>query len=171
MKNMKKYNSTIMKALVTIILFTVSGIVTLAQTPDGRDDKKEEREKIIQMKVAYVREHLALSESDNKRFLPVYEEDLRKEEAFRHSHRGMMRKAKHSYQQMTDAEVEKVLYDELVVEQQMLDLKKAQFDSYKKLIPIKKVLELKLAEHAFNKMLMQQLREKRPATSPQPEGK
>jgi hypothetical protein len=72
---------------------------------------------------------------------------------------------------MTDAEVEKVLYDELVVEQQMLDLKKAQFDSYKKLIPIKKVLELKLAEHAFNKMLMQQLREKRPATSPQPEGK
>jgi hypothetical protein len=70
---MKKYNSTIMKALVTIILFTVSGIVTLAQTPDGRDDKKEEREKIIQMKVAYVREHLALSESDNKRFLPVYD--------------------------------------------------------------------------------------------------
>jgi len=160
-----------MKTLAIIILFTVTGLASQAQVADGRVDKKEEREKIIQMKVAYVRENLALSESENKRFFSIYEEDLRKEEAFRHNHRGMMRKVKHSYQQMTDAEVEKVLSDELVVEQQMLDLKKAQFDSYKKLIPIKKVLELKLAEHAFNKMLMQQLREKRPNPPTQPDGK
>jgi len=160
-----------MKTWAIILLFAAMGLSSQAQGPEGKGDKKEEREKILQMKLAYVREHLSLSEGENKRFFPVYEEDLRKEETFRHNHRGMMRKIKHSYQQITDAEVEKVLYDELVVEQQMLDLKKAQLDSYKKLIPIKKVLELKMVERAFNKMLMQQLRDKRPTPSGAPEGK
>lgn len=161
-----------MKSIITIFTLFITGVV-FAQTPGGSKPMRgrEGREKIIQMKLNYVKENLGLTEAENTRFFPVYEENLKKEEALRQKQRGILRKIKQEYTSMADADIEKYLAEEMALEQQLLDLKKAQFDSYKKLIPIKKVVELKTVERAFNRMLMEKLRDKRDGGPPVPEEK
>lgn len=167
---MKKFKMYSMKSISTTLFLFFIGLSLYAQTPPAGKGphSKEDREKIIQMKVAYVREHLGLTDVENKRFFPVYEENLRKEEALRKKQRGSMRHVKQNYAQMADADIEKAMLDEMNAEQQLLDFKKVQFEAYKKLIPIKKIVELKITERAFNKMLMEKLRDKRKGTPPPP---
>lgn len=116
------------------------------------------REKIIQMKVEYIRDNLGLTEAEQKRFLPVYEENLREHEAARQKQHALMRQIKLNYTNMSDAELEKTLNDELAQEQAQLDAKKNTFEAYKKLIPIKKIVELRVLERSFNKMLLEKIR-------------
>jgi hypothetical protein len=172
MKNMKKYNIIPVNIILVIGFIVSSSISSNAQIgPNHKGGSKEGREKIIQMKVAYIRENLGLTEAENKKFLPIYEEDLKKEEALRQKQRGIMRNVKNTYKEMADADIEKSLTDEMLIEQQMLDLKKVQFEAYKKLIPIKKVVELKVTERAFNKMLMEKLRANKPGMQEPPDEK
>lgn len=162
-----------MKNTSAILMLFFIGFSAYAQTAptDKRVHSREDREKIIQMKISYVRENLGLTEAENKRFFPVYEENLKKEEALRQKQRSAMRNMKHNYAKMTDAEIEKAITDEMAAEQQLLDLKKAQFEAYKKIIPLKKIVELKTVERSFNRMLMENLRDKRDGSHANPDEK
>lgn len=160
MKAMKKFKFVHMKTIIHSIVFLVVSSPILAQKP-ASDRKHEGREKIIAMKVAYIKDNLGLTEEESARFLPVYEVDLRKEETLRKKQRGIMRQVKQHYQELSESEIDKQLYEEMQLEQQLLDLKKSQYESYKKLIPIKKIVELKLVERDFNRMLMDKLRQQK----------
>lgn len=146
-----------MKTTAWIIVCLLSSLWLQAQPPGERGGGRG-REKIIQMKVDYVRDNLGLTEAEQKRFLPVYEENLRQSETTRQKQRGLMRQIKTNYTAMSDAEVEKALNDGLAQEQAMLDAKKNTFEQYKKLIPIKKIVELQILERSFNKMLLEKVR-------------
>ena len=162
-----------MKRTLFILLCLFAGIALQAQTPAGQHPGQRGggREKILQMKIDYVRDNLGLSEVENKRFMPVYEKDLREDEALRQKQRSTMRSMKQNYAQMSDADVEKAITDEMQLEQQLLDRKKAQFEEYKKLIPLKKIVELKILERSFYKMLMEKLTSDKSLPVPPPEEK
>lgn len=149
-----------MKTVALSILCLLSAVCLHAQ-PGGPIGGKG-REKIIQMRVEYVRDNLGLSEAEQKKFLPLYEENLRKDEAARQNQRSIMRRLKDNYASMSDTDLEKALNDELASEQAQLDAKRAQFEQYKKLIPLKKVVELKMVEHNFRKMLMEKVSKLKP---------
>lgn len=170
---MKKFKRTTMiKSVIYILLWLSAGIGSVqAQTPPPEGNHREDREKILQMRVSYVKDHLGLTEAENKKFLSVYEEHIRREENLRMKQRSLMRRMKQDYQQMTDADIEKTFAEEMALEQQIFDQKKAQFEQYKKLVPLKKMVELKLVERAFNKMLMEKLHGNRPGMPEPPEEK
>lgn len=146
-----------MKTLILLIISLCSAVWLQAQTP-GQRGGGPGREKIIQMRVEYMRDNLGLSEAEQKKFLPVYEENLRLDEQARQKQRGHMRQIKQNYAGMSDADLEKALNDGLVQEQAILDTKKARFEQYKKLIPLKKIVELQILERSFNKMLLEKIR-------------
>lgn len=169
MKDMKTFKTIGMKLPMLIISLMFVGVRVYAQFPMPEQNEKG-REKILQMKVAHVRDNLGLTEEENKKFLPVYEEALRKEEAMRHKQRTLMRDLKLNYTKMSDADIEKVMVEQMLLEQQMLDAKKARYEEFKKLIPLKKIIQLKIVEREFNKLLMEKIRGNRTTPPPPPPG-
>lgn len=146
-----------MKTFLLLFIGLLPAVWLHGQVPGERGNGRG-REKIIQMRVEYMRDNLGLSEAEQRRFLPVYEDNLRQDELARQKQRGMMRQIKLNYAGMSDTELDKALNDEMAQEQTILDAKKARFEQYKKLIPIKKIVELRILERSFNKMLLEKIR-------------
>lgn len=149
-----------MKTFLVILLGLLPLLGMQAQTPGERGGRG--REKIIEMRVQYMRDNLGLSEAEGKKFFPVYEENLRLDEQLKMKQRSFMRLIKQDYRDMSDADLEKALNDELADEQARLDAKKARFEQYKKLLPLKKIVELRILERSFNKMLFEKIRGSKP---------
>lgn len=153
-----------MKSIIVLFVCLLPTFALQAQNTDHSPfgGGQEGREKILQMRLTHVKDNLGLTEAENQAFLPVYEKNLRQEEALRQKLRSLMKGMKQNYAQMSDAELEKNFAEEMQLEQQMLDVRKANLKTYLKLIPVKKVVELKIVERSFNKMLMEKLREEKP---------
>jgi len=153
---------------MVFLLLLSSPLIVLSQNPGG---KKGGREKIILLKIEYMRENMGLTEAENSKFLPLYEEFLRKEEALRSSKRQNGRRIKKELETLSDAEIEKSIQEDFSLSQQLLDLEKASFEKYKRIIPMKKIISIKLLEREFNKMLMEKLKGKKMEGRQPPPGK
>jgi len=163
---MKTFKIIGMKLPMLVISLMFVGTQLYAQLPMPHPEGEKGREKILQMKVAHVRDNLGLTEDENKKFLPVYEEALRQEETMRMKQRTLMRNLKQNYTKMSDADIEKAMAEQMQLEQQMLDAKKARYEEFKKLIPLKKIIQLKIVEREFNKLLMEKIRGNKPGPLP-----
>lgn len=157
-----------MKNLFLIFLITLSGNVFSQKRPDSFGFGKEGREKIVQMKLTYVKDNLGLTDGELTKFMPVYEANLKLEETLRHKHKKLMRELRDKYQSMDDTELEKALAEELELDRQMQAMRESQLEEYKKLIPLKKIVELKIVEKNFNRLMMEELRQRK-GTFPSPE--
>lgn len=157
-----------MKNLFLIFLITLSGNVFSQKRPDSFGFGKEGREKIVQMKLTYVKDNLGLTDVELTKFMPVYEANLKQEETLRHKHKKLMRELRDKYQSMDDTELEKALAEELELDKQMQAMRESRLEEYKKLIPLKKIVELKIVEKNFNRLMMEELRQRK-GTFPSPE--
>lgn len=143
-----------MKRLITPILLLVC-FVSFAQG-GGRMTQ----EKIKAQKVAYITEQLNLTSSEAQKFWPIYNAFDDKMHQIR---RIDMRKMRESMKDnnLAENDAQKALDDYLALEDKMHEAKKQLVKDLRKVIPAKKVIKLKAAEDGFNRMLMNQLKERR----------
>ncbi len=136
-----------MKKLFYIVLFAVLSFSSFAQGG-------AKKEKIEALRVAFITEQLNLTTDESQKFWPVYNEYQDKLKAARREFKALPNTF------ATDKDAQDFLDAELLFKQREVSLFKEYYDKFKKVLPVKKVAQLRRAEEEFKKALIEQLKGK-----------
>ena len=113
------------------------------------------------LKVSYITKQLDLSPEEAQQFWPVYNEYQDKLSAIQKSKRQEMIENRMNFDDLSDVDVQKAIDKQFDFEQQELDLKKEYYTRFEKVLPVKKVAKLMVAEERFKVWLLKQIQERR----------
>lgn len=142
-----------MKQLSLILALSLLLVGQLSAQRNASDDRTR-REKIEAVKVAFITQELALTPEESQGFWPIYNELRDKIKAIR---KGDTKLDKVDLSSMTDAELEKAFLEDLTNDEQEIALKKEYFQKLKKVIPVRKIVQLRKIEVEFRRRLQERL--------------
>ena len=117
-------------------------------------EKMEEKVKI--QRIAFITQRLSLTETEAQQFWPIFNEYTDKLQQIR-----KQPKQEKPFDELADADVEKMIAAQFDRESRELDLKKEYFQKLKKALSVKKIAKLYKAERDFRGELVKQLQEMR----------
>jgi hypothetical protein len=139
------------KIAVFLFAFTLT-IAAFAQNNIG----EKIGEKIKIQRIAFITQRLSFTEVEAQQFWPVYNEYTEKLQQMR-----KQSKPEKPFDELADADVEKMITTQFDREAKELELKKEYFQRLKKVISVKKIAKLYRAEKDFRGELVKQLQEMR----------
>lgn len=142
-----------LKYILTFSLFLGSCFIASA----ARDTAKER--KFEELRNAILNEKLALTEKEQKEFLPLYKEYKEKEKLIITKIRRTMRMAQKT--DLSDAEAKKTLTQLKQLHQQKANLYKTYTDKFLTVLSAQKVLKLYTVEREIRKILMSKIKERK----------
>lgn len=152
-----------MKELKTsaITLFTVLGFIVISFAQPGAK-MEQKKEKVEAMKIGFITQQMNLTPEEAQKFWPVYNLMNNELESLRKDRQLARDNAKINFEVMTDAEVDKLINDEITSRQKELDVQKKYVTQFKAVLPVKKVAQFYRAEEQFKRKLLEKIQEKRP---------
>jgi len=154
--------------ITTLILLLVIGFNNNLLAQDGppppphhEGGKKINKEKIKAMKVAFITEKLNLTPEEAQKFWPIYNEFDAKMETL-HKDLRKTRGKKVNIDEMSDADIEKMIAKNMSLRQKEIDLQKEYHQKFKAVLSIKKVAKLYKSEEDFKRDLLRKLKNHRP---------
>lgn len=145
-----------MKKTITLII-----AVLLFNFTTNAQFKKGSKEKIRAYKIAFLTEQLNLTENEAQKFWPIYNSydkkmmELRKEERFEIK---KTIKQKGGIDNFSEQKAKEILTKIENISQKTHTLKSKFFKQITKVISYKKLLQLEISEHKFNRKLLHRLR-------------
>ncbi len=115
------------------------------------------RDKIDQLRVAFINSKVDLSNQETQQFWPLYNELNDKLDNLKKTYRINFIK-NFNAEIISDKEAEALLTAEFILKQKELDLNKEYYEKYKKILPIKKIALIKMAENDFKKELIKTIK-------------
>ena len=137
-----------------ITLFFIGFAFVLPAFSQQMRDKVEEKVKI--QRIAFITQRLSLTETEAQQFWPVFNEFTEKLQQIRKK-----QKPDKPFDELSDADVEKMIAGQFDQDTREIDLKKEYFQKLKKVISVKKIAKLYKAEKDFRGELVKQLQEMR----------
>lgn len=139
-----------MKKIIIILCVVLTSWSTFSQTSDRR-------EKINALKVAFITERLELTSTEAQKFWPIYNTYENKKDEQR---KMGYEKRKQISEDMTEAQAKAMLKDFVAFEKEREDLRSNFVESLLKVMPAKKIIQLKLAEEEFNRKMLQEYKKR-----------
>ncbi len=148
-------NRTIFSILILFISF-----ITHAQF--GR--MKEKNEQIKALKVAFITTELKLTPSEAEKFWPIYTvfDDRQFELRHLNKKKALSKMGDDDLEDMTEKEANTFLIQMENNEEELFLLRKKFITSLKAILPSTKIIKLRKCEDDFNRILLQQYRDKGP---------
>lgn len=148
-----------MKCMAMIRNRLITGIFLLAMAaPLFAQDAEEKNDKIQTMKVAFITEKIMLTPKEAQVFWPVYNECQEKKDKINLERRTTREYYNQHAATMTDKEAGDILNKLVSLEQQDVNLFVEYNNKYKQLLPVKKVMDLYIAENQFKAWIISRLR-------------
>lgn len=119
------------------------------------------RDKIDQLRVAFINTKVDLTNQETQQFWPLYNELTDKLDNLKKTYRINFIK-NFNAEIISDKEAEALLTAEFILKQKELDLNKEYYEKYKKILPIKKIALIKMAENDFKKELIKTIKSSSP---------
>lgn len=151
-----------MKNSKYLLLLTAMLIITSANA------QKPMRDRVDAMKIGFLTDKLDLSPAEAKDFWPVYNMYSDELEKLRKDRRGNIINARENFDDMSPAELEKAVDNEIIFRQNELEIVKKYHPQFKKVLPIKKVAKLYRAEEEFKRKLLEMIKDRRDGDKPRP---
>lgn len=142
-----------MNKLITPIIALLISLSAFAQ-PGG----EKMRERIKAQKATFITNQLDLSAEEAQKFWPIYNAYEEKVETLRRNDFKRVRKALEQGS-LTDAQAQEALNNYLKSEDEMHQAKRQLVADLKNVLSPKKIIKLKIAEEAFNRQLLDKLKE------------
>jgi len=152
-----------MKKITLALLILGTSFGSIAQEK-GKEIKRENKKA---EKIAFISTKLELTAAEAEKFWPVYNESEAEFKLLKKEHRAAMGEKK-KISEMSDGEVEKLLYTGLEIQQKELEIRKKYLVKFKEVLPIKKVAKLTRIEHEFRKRNFPKKGDKRERPMPPP---
>ena len=143
-----------MKKLIIPVLIMFMSIGVYAQPG------QKMREKVKAQKVAFITQRLNLSVEEAQQFWPIYNAYEESVENTRKSDLKGVREAMRKGN-LTEEEAQKILDQFMAVEDKLHEMKKELVKNLRNVIAPQKIIQLKVSEEAFNKELLNRLKEMR----------
>lgn len=140
-----------MKEFILGLCFVCFCAVSLFAQPGDSGNAKIEAQK-----VAYITNRLDLTAEESARFWPIYNQFQKDRKAIRGNN-----KRKPRLENLSDAELEEKMINNFKKEQELLDLKKTYFEKLKKVLSIRKIATLQVAEREFKTTILDMMKERR----------
>jgi hypothetical protein len=118
---------------------------------------QNQREKIDELRAAFISKKLELSKDESEKFWPVYNELMDKLKALKKQLRVAYRKLPENY---SDKEAEELIELENKTKFAEAELTKTYNDKFKTIIGAKKMVKLNLAEEEFKREVIKTIKEK-----------
>ncbi|MBX2972575.1 MAG: sensor of ECF-type sigma factor [Flavobacteriales bacterium] len=148
------------RSLPLIASLLLGPLHTMAQGGDMPPPPTPERLKEIKaQKSAFITTQLELTPEEAQRFWPIYNEYDDKNDVLRKEMRDLFSPSKAS-EAMTEAEAAALLEKSLQHRQKEIDLEKSYMERFKKSIGAVKTLQLRKAEHDFNREVLRKFRDR-----------
>lgn len=125
--------------------------ITFAQT----DAKKD---KIDALRAAFISKNVNFTTQETQSFWPLYNEMNDKLDAARKTFR-LQYNSKTNYDFATDKEAEAYLAAELNLKQKEFEIYRDYYEKFKKILPVKKVADVRRAEDDFKKEIIKIIKE------------
>jgi hypothetical protein len=138
------------KLALLFIAFTLSSSVYAQNIRD----KVEEKIKI--QRIAFITQRLSLTETEAQQFWPIFNEYTEKLQQIR-----KQVKPEKAFDELADADVEKMITTQFDREGRELDLKKEYYVKLKKVISVRQIAKLYRADKDFRNELVKQLKDLR----------
>jgi Spy/CpxP family protein refolding chaperone len=132
--------------------------ISIAQPGPKHEQKKE---KVEAMKIGFITQQMDLTPEEAQKFWPVYNQMNNEIETLRKERKLSRENAKETFETMSDAEIEKLINDEMTSRQKELDIHKKYVAQFKSVLPIKKVAQFYRAEEGFKRRLLEKIQEKK----------
>ena len=129
-----------------------------AQNKPGKRNKDEKEAKINELRIKYFNEKLALTESEQKAFWPIFDDYKSRDKALRDSFQRKYKKNEVVF--MDDKKAEEYLNALLKLKDDENLLYREYIIKFKKVLPIKKVAMLPLLERELKKERLKDLHRK-----------
>jgi hypothetical protein len=120
--------------------------------------QQNRRDKIESLRVAIYTQKIGLTPEESKVFWPVYDQYNRELQSLNQQQRNTLLKLKADLDQMSNADVEKLVDQEIAYRTQEATLAAKYHEKFKKVLPIQKVAKLYMAEVAFKKELLKRIK-------------
>ena len=114
------------------------------------------KERVEAQRIGFITQRVNLTPEESQQFWPIYNEYTDKMRQIRSSNKG-----EKSFDDMSDADTEKMIMSQFDKESRVMDLRKEYYQKFKKVISVKKIAKLYKAEQDFKGELLKQLQEMR----------
>lgn len=114
------------------------------------------KERVEAQRIGFITQRVSLTPEESQQFWPIYNQYTDKMQQIRSS-----TKMEKTFDDMSDADVEKMLMSQMDKESRVLDLRKEYYQKFKKVISVKKIAKLYKAEQDFKGEMLKQLQEMR----------
>jgi hypothetical protein len=138
------------------LLFGMASIGHLYGQPEGNRD-----EKIKVFKVSYITSQLNLTSEEAQKFWPVYNEFETEFKKLQIERRKEVLSKQEQIDGMNDKEIEAILNKKFELDLKEVQLRNKYLDEYKKVLPIRKVAKLYIAELKFKLILLEEIKKRR----------
>ncbi len=142
-----------MKKILLLLILITSFNISFAQ--DHR------REEIESFRVAYFTRQVGLNTDEAKKFWPVYNEMQEEIQKLQRERRMRHRNGREVHENLSDAELEKMINEEFNSRQKELDIEKKYHERYKEILPMKKLAQYYRAQEGFKRELLKKIQSER----------
>ncbi len=149
------------KKLVSVVGLFLFALTLFAQNPEMRRERMEQkREQIDAQRAAFITTRIELTTKQSEQFWPVYNQ---MQDEMRNLKQELRKELKEmgKVEEMSDAQVVKMLKTKLDLEAAEVELKRKYNDKFLKLIDAKQVAKLYKAEQEFKKEVLREIKERR----------
>lgn len=115
------------------------------------------------VKIAFLTRRLALTPEEAQVFWPVYNQYQDELQEVRKNLKKDYKNSKQDFDLMSDAEVEKMVEDFVLVKEKEYNVFTKYHSEFKKVLPIRKVAKLYRSEQDFTRIILQRLNKQRQA--------
>lgn len=123
--------------------------------------QEKRREEIESFRVAYFTRQLNLTSEEAKKFWPVYNEMQNEIQKLQKERRNRHRDLRDNQDNISDAELEKSIDDEMASRQKELDIEKKYHERFKQILSMKKLALYYRAQEGFKRELIRKLQDQR----------
>lgn len=121
--------------------------------------RKERKERIQALKIAFITERLELTETEAQKFWPIYNAFDEEEDKLRHDSHALRKETRIEELSESDA---KVILDKIITtENKKAELRKKYITNLQKVLPAKKIILLKITEDAFNRRMLEEIKKRK----------
>lgn len=140
---------------IYILAFMLLFLIKLGNAQEKR------REEIESFRVAYFTRQLNLTSEEAKKFWPVYNEMQTEIQKLQKERRNRHRDLRDNEENISDAELEKSINEEMASRQKELDIEKKYHERFKQILSMKKLAIFYRAQEGFKRELLRKLQDQR----------
>ena len=138
-----------MKARTLSVFLFLLLFLSITQAQEEKKDNKPDFEKFNSMRIAFITDHLNLTQEEAQEFWPIFNEF----QSFQINKQFMDKE-----EDIGEAESDEILEKGMELKKKEMELDIEYHEKFKKVLSSKKIMKLYMSEHQFKSFLLRQIR-------------